>query len=161
MSSSSQTSPPQTNSQFLSFALTPKTQAMLPTQHLAETFNLDLSKIVQIPEIREKSVVGVCYWRGEVLWLVDIAYFLGFEPLLTPDYNQSKCGVLRVTTHGNTLGFLVESVGELIRIETAQIQSSENTKIDLNRNHCIQGTLANSFGENLLILDIEEIFASL
>lgn len=160
MSSPSQTSPAAAIEQYISFAINAKVQGMIPTQQLGETLNLDLASIVQIPDV-PAAVIGVCSWRGEVLWLVDIGYLLGFEPLLTPQYQQPKCSILRVTSQGNTIGLLVAEVKQLIRCQATQIQHDKPSFIASERANLIQGTLQNSPGQTLLLLDIEAIIHSL
>lgn len=93
---------------------------MIPTSQLTETINLDLGNIVQIPDL-PPAVVGVCGWRGEVLWLVDLAYALQLPPLLGPDYQASKCSVLRVTIQQQMFGVLVTEVQQLIRCDRQAI----------------------------------------
>ncbi|NEP60095.1 MAG: purine-binding chemotaxis protein CheW [Symploca sp. SIO2G7] len=140
----------------LSFSLNPETWAMLPSQQLATIISLDPTTIVPIPDM-PAAVIGVFPWQGEVLWLVDLAYLLGFEPLLTPDYHQSKRNVLRVTNRGKTLGLLVHQVGQLIRCKAEQIQLSPTKIITSTPAQYIKGIVRNYEGESLLIVDIEAI----
>jgi len=144
------------NNQFLSFSLTPEIWAMLPSQQLATIINLDPTTVVPIPDM-PAAVVGVFPWQGEVLWLVDLAYLLGFEPLLTPEYHQPKCSVLRVTSFGKTLGLLVNQVGQLIRCKAEQIQLPSTKMITSTPAQYLKGTVRNYQGETLLIVDVEAI----
>ncbi|NET60453.1 MAG: hypothetical protein F6K47_31240 [Symploca sp. SIO2E6] len=144
-----------TMNKFLSFSLTPEVEAMLPSQQLATILSLDPTTIVPIPDM-PAAVVGVSLWQGQVLWLVDLAYLLGFEPLLTPEYHQSKRSVLRVTSPGKTLGLLVHQVGQLMRFKTQQIQPP-TTMITSTTGQYIKGTVRNYQDETLLIVDVEAI----
>lgn len=148
------------HNQFLSFSLTPEIRAMLPSQQLATIISLEPATIVPIPDM-PAAVVGVFPWQGEVLWLVDLAYLLGFEPLLTPEYHQSKCSVLRVTSLGKTVGLLIHQVGQLLRLKTEQTQASSTKMITSTPAQYIKGTVRNSQGETLLIMDLEAILQNL
>ncbi|NEQ66696.1 MAG: chemotaxis protein CheW [Symploca sp. SIO1B1] len=141
---------------FLSFSLNSEIWAMLPSQQLATIISLDPNTIVPIPDM-PAAVVGVFPWQGEVLWLVDLAYLLGFEPLLTPDYHQSKRNVLRVTSLGKTLGLLVHQVGQLIKCKTEEIQLPPTKMITSTTAQYIKGMVRNYQGEALLIVDVEAI----
>ncbi|NEP09165.1 MAG: hypothetical protein F6K14_02740 [Symploca sp. SIO2C1] len=144
------------NNQFLSFSLTPEIWAIIPSKQLATIISLDPTTIVPIPDM-PAPVVGVFPWQSEVLWLVDLAYLLGFEPLLTPEYHQSKRSVLRVTSLGKTVGLLVHQVGRLIRCKAEQIQLSPTKMITSTPAQYIKGTIRNYQGETLLIVDVEAI----
>lgn len=159
MSPQSQTSPAAIE-QYISFALNNKIEGMIPTQQLVETLNLDLASIVQIPDMNA-AVIGVCSWRGEVLWLLDLSYLLGFEPLLTPQYQQPKCSILRVTNQGNTIGLLVAEVKQLIRCQTTEIEAKCPSFISSERANLISGTFTNTQKKQVLLLDLAAIIQSL
>lgn len=54
-------------------------QALLPVQEIVEIFKLSVSEIVPIFQM-QPWVMGAYNWRGEVLWIADLAHFLGFLP---------------------------------------------------------------------------------
>ncbi|OKH19753.1 chemotaxis protein CheW [[Limnothrix rosea] IAM M-220] len=122
MAPKTSTDPPTTQKQFISFLLTQKVWGMVQTSQLTETINLELGKIVQIPDL-PPAVVGVCGWRGEVLWLVDLSYALGLAPLLSADYQSDKCNVLKVTVNQQSFGILVAEVRQLMRCDPQDIQT--------------------------------------
>ncbi|AFY38019.1 CheW protein [[Leptolyngbya] sp. PCC 7376] len=122
MAPKTSTDPPTTEQQFISFLLTQKLWGMIPTSQLTETVNLGLDSIVQIPDL-PPAVVGICGWRGEVLWLVDLSYALGLPPLLSTDYQSAKCNVLKVTINQQSFGILVAEVRQLIRCDSTKIQA--------------------------------------
>ena len=116
MALTTSTDPPIAEQQFISFLLTQRQWGMIPTSQLTETVNLGLDSIVQIPDL-PPAVVGVCGWRGEVLWLVDLSYALGLSPLLSTDYQPAKCNVLRVAVNQQNFGIIVAEVRQLFRCD--------------------------------------------
>lgn len=146
--------------QFLGFYLTPKIQVMLPTENLAKIFKLELSNIVPIPDMSE-AVVGVCPWQGEVLWLIDISYLLGFKPVLIPENNQDKCYVLKVKNQEQTLGLLVYQVGQLVQCDVSQLQPVPLEKITPRLAPYYQTNWLHFQEKTLPILDIEAIQESI
>ncbi|NJM77688.1 MAG: chemotaxis protein CheW, partial [Acaryochloridaceae cyanobacterium RU_4_10] len=67
-------------------------------------------------------MLGVCNWRGEVLWLADLGHCLGFEPLYTQSLRKGQVNTIIVHNNGQTLGLGVEQVNEMLWCDRAQIQ---------------------------------------
>jgi positive phototaxis protein PixI len=140
--------------QFLSFDLTSTIQAMLPTQQLTEILNLSLNQIVPIPDTAAQ-VMGVCNWRGEVLWLVDLGYLLGSEPLF--NHRRSNCKAIVVQYQGHTLGLVVNQVKQMIWCDLAQVQTMPETPFTPELATCLQGYWLTPQNETLLVLDSDVI----
>ncbi|MEB3282676.1 MAG: chemotaxis protein CheW [Lyngbya sp.] len=146
---------------FLSFSIAPNLKAMLATQQLAEIINIAPHEIVPIPQM-SGAIVGVFPWQGEVLWAVDLSYWMGFQPLLTAKFTSSNCSLLKVKIQGKSLGLLIEQVGQLICCETQQIQADPAALPSAILDHparksCIKGAWINSQGERLFILDADSL----
>ncbi len=146
---------------FLSLSITSSLKAMLPTQQLAEVINIAPHEIVPLPQM-SSSVVGVFPWQGEVLWVVDLSYWMGFDPLLTENFSQSNCSILKVKNQGKSLGILIYKVGKMI---CCQPQKNQSSPVDLpesilehpTRKNCIKGAWIDPQGERFLILDTTSI----
>ncbi|MCL1468633.1 chemotaxis protein CheW [Argonema galeatum] len=144
--------------QFLTFSLTPENQAMLPTERLAEVLNLDPSHIIPIADM-PPAVMGVCNWRGQVLWLVDLAYLLGLGALFAEDLYHQKHPVLVVRSKSKVLGLAVNKVGHLIGCDESQIQPPPTIALPQMQvlSLCLKGQIMNSDGKKLLVLDADVI----
>jgi positive phototaxis protein PixI len=144
--------------QFLSFHLTSTIQAMLPTQQLTEILNLPFHQIVPIPDM-PPQIMGVCNWRGEVLWLVDLGYVLGSEPLfenrLQPRVGSRRkaCRAIVVQYQGQTLGLVVNQVNQMIWCDLAQVRALPETQLTPELAACLQGYWLTPQHETLLVLD--------
>lgn len=115
--------------QFLTFQLSAETLAMIPTGQLTEILSIHAASIVEIPDMSQ-SVMGATNWRGEVLWLVDLASYLGFPPLKIQSTLQANYNVIILRSQDRVLGFVVERVRQMVRCDRNQIQphrSSQNT----------------------------------
>jgi positive phototaxis protein PixI len=146
--------------QFLCFQLPGGTLAMLPTQQLVEIANLSLSQIVPIPDV-SPSLLGVCNWRGEVLWLADLGHFLGFEPLYTQSLRKGQVNTIIVHSDGQTLGLGVEQVNEMLWCDRTQIQPAPMQHLSPNLVRCIQGCWSDPKGNVFLVLDAEAMMDGL
>ncbi|MEM1170951.1 MAG: chemotaxis protein CheW [Cyanobacteria bacterium P01_H01_bin.35] len=142
--------------QFISLEVTKTVEVILSTRELDEVITLDHRTILQIPGM-PTVVVGVFQWQGEILWLVDIAYLMGFEPLLSTGYYEQKFRVVKVKFRDSYLGILVQKVGNLIDVKSKDISTIEKQKTNSLVEKFLQGTCKNSAGEKKMILDIEAI----
>lgn len=146
--------------QYISFLMSGAVGGMIPTHQLTETINLELGQIVQIPDL-PPAVVGVCGWRGEVLWLVDLAYALGLSPLLSPDYQSAKCSLLRVSVNQHNFGLLVTEVGQLVRCDRQDLIPGVPSQIPPGAETLIDGQYSPSQGKTLLSVNLEALLATL
>lgn len=154
------TDPPPTTTQYISFLLTQQVSGMFPTSQLTETVNLELGQIVQIPDL-PPAVVGICGWRGEVLWLVDLSYTLGLSPLLSTDYQSAKCNVLKVTINQQTFGLLVAEVRQLVRCDRQNIQPDLPKSFSPEVAPLIEGHFTASKQTELISINLEALLDSL
>ena len=149
------------NKQFLCIEISNTLQVMLPTQQLSEIITLEPRKILQIPEM-PPAVAGIFNWHGEILWLIDISYLMGFDPILSLRfYAQHKCRVLKVKNQGSYVGFLVHKIGNLTSCEATDINFLVPQNLPLIIEKCTQGSCKNQTGETLMILDVEAIIQNI
>ena len=66
---------------YLRFCLGDRTSALLSLHQIAAVFQLHGTEILRIPEM-PNCIIGVCHWRGELLWLVDLDALVGYNSLL-------------------------------------------------------------------------------
>lgn len=141
---------------FLSLRMPNDVQALLATQNLVEVFNLTSGQIVPIPDMLS-SMMGICNWRGEILWLVDLGCLLGLEPLFAQEYYQSSFNVIVVRHQGESLGLVVSQVGQMLLIEVSQIQSISAASVTSEMAFALKGYWVNKSGKMMLILDGQAI----
>jgi positive phototaxis protein PixI len=149
-----QTTQPDTTQQFLSFlpsSAAPAIRAMLPTQQLTEILSLSVNQIVPIPDV-PAQVMGVCNWRGEVLWLIDLGALLGAEPFSQQAFRQSNYSAIVVRHQGYTVGLVVEQVSQMLWCNPAQIQPISIAQSP-HFSPGLQGYWLTPQAETLLVLD--------
>lgn len=126
---------------------------MIPTTQLMETVNLELGTIVQVPDL-PPAVIGVCNWRGEVLWLVDLSLALGLPSLLGTDYQSAKCNVLKVTVNQQSFGILVAEVRQLVRCDRQKIQPGIPSSLEFEAAQLVEGFYAATQDIKILSIDL-------
>ncbi len=146
--------------QFLSFVLPPEQKVIVSTRHLIEILNISLTQIVPIPDV-PPFVMGVCNWRGEVLWVADLGYMLGFEPLYQHGFTQTTYKVILLRSQGQTLGLAVRNVEQMVWCNPAQIQSSSTNYVTSELSSCIQGYYLTADRELMLVLDGDALFQTM
>ena len=113
---------PEDNRQrFLRFVLTQKDDALLPLSSIVEVMQLALEDIFPVPDM-PSCILGVCSWRGETLWLVDLNHLVGYTPLCQqPQLTRTPIAVV-VQSAGRSLGLVVEQVGDVDLFDEAGIR---------------------------------------
>ncbi|HEY9828338.1 MAG TPA: chemotaxis protein CheW [Stenomitos sp.] len=142
----------QARQQFLRFQLPDGTLAMIAAQHLAEILSLDLHQVIPIPDM-EPSMMGVCNWRGEVLWLLDLGAWLGLEALYTNGLQRGKLNVLTLQHQGITLGLGVAQVEQMVLCDLHTLKPAPTQNLSSTLASCVQGYWVDPQGSVVLGLD--------
>jgi positive phototaxis protein PixI len=145
--------------QYLSFVLGNADETyslMLPTTDLVEILNLPFAQITPIPDT-SNFVMGVCNWRGEVVWVLDLAAKLGFEPLYRQGsgqgYTQTSCNVILLQAQGTVLGLAVKKVGQMLWSDRSKILPSPVSLTNSQIASYLQGYWPSDTGATFLVLD--------
>jgi len=145
--------------QFLCFQLD-QTQALLSTQQLTEILNLNLTQIIAIPDM-PPALMGVCNWRGEVLWLVDLGSLLGFEPLYGQPSRQTQVNVVIIHHQGQMLGLAVSTIHQMQWCNPEAIQPIPSIPASSQLARCLKGYWQQANHDIALILDGAAVIACL
>jgi positive phototaxis protein PixI len=146
--------------QFLSFYLESDQPALLPTGQLLEIVKVSLSQITAIAGLAP-SVMGIYNWRGDVIWVVDLASLLGYKPLYAQQYEQEKlqdrCYIIFLRSQDNVIGFAVPRVGQMVRCNISTIQNSALTFANTAMMQACRGYWLSGAEETFLVLDGDAI----
>lgn len=115
--------PDDTRQRFLEFKLLGDYKTLLPLKNIVEVYQLSTLDILPVPEI-SGSMLGVCNWRGEILWLTDLNALVGNRPLWhqAPLLAQSVAIVVQLAK--KKLGLVVKQVDDIERIEPQSIHQN-------------------------------------
>lgn len=97
---------------FLKFVLSKEKETLLPLSQVLEVMQILPESILPIPDM-SSCILGVCVWKGETLWLVDLNTLVGYEPLYEQARLLETASVVVVQTQGKTLGLVVEKVSDI------------------------------------------------
>jgi len=143
-----------TTEQFLTFSLGQDQQAMLPTSQLLEIVKVYLSQITPIAGIAP-YVMGVYNWRGDVIWVIDLASMLGYKPLYAQERSkfQDKCHVIFLRIQDLVIGLAVSQVGQMIKCDISKIQTTGLAFTNPVMREVCRGYWLSGSSDTFLVLD--------
>jgi positive phototaxis protein PixI len=165
--------------QYLKFLLQPGLMALIEIERVTELIDIPLDRVVPMPHL-PPAVKGIYNWRGEILWIVDLAMLLGvggdrlpryrrIQPTIiigcaddrsvdssAPSYGSARHLPATATVERRqvkTIGVLVD---EIVDIEWCQIELIRSVLPDRLHPELGTGVLGmweSTLGENFLVLD--------
>ena len=156
--------------QFLRLYLDSETGALLPITQLTEVLNVSCSQVMPIPHMHS-WMMGVYNWRGEILWLVDLANLVGITPLYQQALTSSSHTVIvleaplaEADSTGNdrkTLGLVVNQVGNIENCNPDLIKNIAFPAINTKLEAFLRGYWCKSDYEMLAIFHLDSIWEAI
>lgn len=100
------TGPANEPQRFLRFAINTDQMALLPLICIQAAIKIPVPEVLPVPHMPD-CVVGLYNWRGEMLWLVDVAQQLGFTSAVAPSPAQADISTLVVQSDRQSIGLVV------------------------------------------------------
>lgn len=110
--------PTETCQRLLRFPLGLQDSALLPLEQIAEILRVNLAEILPVPEMPD-CILGICNWRGEMLWLVDLNHLVGFVPLSSTAVSPIA---MVVQVNDQPVGLVVQQVNDIELHELEKLQ---------------------------------------
>jgi positive phototaxis protein PixI len=160
--------------QFLRFQLQPSapTQAAplgwsIEIDRVIELVNIPIDRVVPMPQL-PPAVMGVYNWRGEILWMIDLATLLEVRDPTTPRRYRSLEPLLIINTAAGSnlpveyeqqqpIGLMVDEISEIEWCNLELIKSDLPVNLNPKLSKWVTGSWASSTGENLPILNTKAI----
>lgn len=147
--------PDDTRQRFLKFKLLGENRTLLALKNIAEIHQLSISDILPVPEI-SSSMLGICNWRGEILWLADLNALVGNSSLWHQAPFLEQPVAIVVQSGQKKLGLVVERVDDIERIEPQSIQQNTDLCPPLWAPY-VAGYIAENPG---IVLDVAAVVAN-
>jgi positive phototaxis protein PixI len=143
--------------QLLKFQLQPSLMALIEIDLVTELVNMPIDRVVPMPHL-PPAVMGVYNWRGEILWIVDLAMLLGLKRSPLRDRSLQPTIILTCKATGEDreqkiVGLVVDEIAEIEWFDLNLIQSPKSANIYPEFSSWASGLLGSASGENLLVLD--------
>ncbi|MCY7320767.1 MAG: chemotaxis protein CheW [Phormidesmis sp. CAN_BIN36] len=108
---------------FLRFQLCPNNTALLAVDEVTAVLTIVASDVLPVPHM-PACVLGIYNWRGEVLWLTDLASQIGFDRTDEPDQQLTSFMAIVVQLEGQLLGLAVPEVYDIEQHDPQHLHSS-------------------------------------
>jgi chemotaxis signal transduction protein len=126
--------PPDTREQLIRVPLDTQDSVLLPLEQLTEILRIEFAEILSIPEM-PSCVMGICNWRGEMLWLVDFNQFVGYPSLFQQEPFSAPLTVLVIQSNQPLSAKRTEGIGMVVSqvhdIELHDLQRLQSPTIGL------------------------------
>ncbi len=140
---------------YLSFYLSSKIDGMIETSELREIVKLEDSSILPLFDLAP-AIMGVFNLRGEMVWLVDLPFLLGLQPLSTqtclPNYS-----VMIMVQENQAIGLACQKIGKLFSSKEIQTTSLVSSNMFTNFEACVKSKKTTLEGDNFWLLDFQQI----
>jgi positive phototaxis protein PixI len=103
---------PDAGQKFLRFQLCPNHTALLAVDDIAAVLPVTATDVLAVPHM-PPCVLGIYDWRGEVLWLTDLASQIGLAQLSPSDSRLTAFMTIVVQSQGRQLGLAVPEVYDI------------------------------------------------
>ena len=133
-------------------------------QRVTELVNIQIDRVVPMPHL-PPAVMGVYNWRGEILWIVDLAMLLGtaigtrryrsLQPTIILASTTSD-GSPAATEQAQTIGLVVDEIAEIEWYQPDLIRPHPN-RVNPALSTWVRGVWASAQG-NFLVVDGQAIF---
>ncbi len=97
---------------FLRFRLDQTRSMLLAVDKIAAVQTVPISDILPVPQM-SACVVGMSNWRGEALWLVDLAQQLGLKEIAQQADRLTTLSAIVVQSGRKSLGLVVLAIDEI------------------------------------------------
>lgn len=156
----------QATQQFLRLYLMPDTTALLPIQQVTEVLIIPKGQIVPISHM-PPWVMGVYNWRGEILWMIDMAHLVGLTPWHQQESNVSTYTAIVLQGHSNQakanlmLGLIANRVEDIEWCNPDLIQSPPSSALTPELIPFLRGYWLKSNGDMLAVMDGAALMAAM
>lgn len=162
-----------TQQQFLRFSIQPGLMALIEIDRVMELVNIPISRVVPMPHL-PPAVRGVYNWRGDILWIVDLAVLLSGGQEVSRKYRSLQPIVILSSTAAvdrdltsvpttidyqadTAIGAIVEEIVEIEWCDLGLISSNLPANLDPELAKWMRGIWESPTGENFLVLDAAAI----
>jgi positive phototaxis protein PixI len=112
---------PESGERLLRFPLGREDSALLPLEQIAEIIRVNVAEILPVPEM-PSCILGICNWRGTMLWLIDLNHLVGYPPLFQQQEVLSTSMTMVIQAKDQTVGLVVQQVKDIELHELQQLQ---------------------------------------
>ncbi|GAB4236836.1 MAG: hypothetical protein Kow00121_64060 [Elainellaceae cyanobacterium] len=134
----------QSQQRLLRFPLDRQDHVLVPLEQIVEILNVNTAEILPVPQM-SRCLLGICRWRGEMLWIVDFNELVGYPSVLQIEPIPLSLMVLVTQVNHHSLGVGVRAVNDIELHDLQQLQSAVAGLFSPELLPLVQGTLPESY----------------
>ncbi len=104
--------PPETRQRVLRLPLGPQDSGLLALEQITEILQIEVAEVLPVPDM-PSCVMGICNWRGEMLWLVDFNDLVGYPSPWPTQQSSTPITVIVVQVNHQAVGLGVPQVNDI------------------------------------------------
>ena len=139
----------------LRFPLGSQDSVLLPLEQIAEIFRVNIADILPVPDMPD-CVLGICNWRGEMLWLIDLNHLVNCLPLSSLEPVLISPMAMVVQANDQSLGLVVQQVNDIELHNLDQLQPAAPGLFSPGLMPFVRGSLPKGTGTVLDVTAITE-----
>lgn len=144
---------PEAGQKFLRFQLCPDQTALLAVDEITAVLTVAAIEVLPVPHM-PACVLGIYNWRGEVLWLTDLASQIGFAQLGESDPGCTAFMAIVVQIQGQRLGLAVPEIYDIEHHDSQHLHAPSPGLFSPHLSPLMKGYLAN---DRSTVLDVAAI----
>ena len=145
---------------FLEFPLNSQVNSLLSLSDLQGTINIAIKEILPVPNVSE-FWLGIVNWRGEAIWILDLAGFLGDIHWCRQENIAPQGMAILVQVENQSIGLLVKQVNTIDAYKREDLLPIMDSMIARQQQQFFHGYFLNSEGEPLMLLDVPRLVEAL
>lgn len=111
---------PSTDQRCLRFPLG-EDSALVPLEQVTEIINVNSVDLLPVPAM-PRWVLGICNWRGEMLWLIDFNQVVGYSSVLQDEPTPTALTAIVIQINYQFIGIAVPQVNDIEQHNLQQLQ---------------------------------------
>ena len=139
---------------FLRFTLNSQIDCLLSLPELKGAIEIMLPKILPVPQV-EEYWLGIINWRGEAVWILDLAKLLGAKNWCEGEIPPQSAVAILVGNSQQTIGMLVKQAKNLESYDINEILPISSLTVPGEISPCFQGYFLDDRKQPLILLDIK------
>ena len=113
-----------------------------------------------IPHVTE-SWLGIVNWRGEAIWILDLAGFLGEEHWCRKATIDNQAMAILIQLKTQTVGLLVRQVHTIESYERSELLPIPESMLHLQQQKFCQGYFLDPDGQALMLINFSNLLTAL
>ncbi|MBD2451529.1 chemotaxis protein CheW [Nostoc sp. FACHB-152] len=153
-------SPQGNNQRFLRFPLNGRVNGLLPLADLRGVIQVTLTEVLPVPQVAE-FLLGIMNWRGEALWIIDLAALLGATHWCRRENVRNSGMAMLVQVQNQTVGLLVEQVNTIEVYDSQERLAISASMLPTRLKSFLQGYFMDAQGSPLMLVDTHAVIQAL